>query len=62
MVPPETARRLKVTRERIAETLRERDELIAEAIAAGGTLREVGELAGLTHAGIRFVLERLAAL
>lgn len=32
-----------------------RDELIREAIAAGGSLREVGEAVGMSHTAVKFI-------
>lgn len=43
---------------RVQETLEERDALVVAAVRAGGSLREVGVLAGLTHAGVRDVVRR----
>ncbi len=33
----------------------ERDRLIKEAVQEGGTLREVGEAAGLSHTAVKFI-------
>lgn len=33
----------------------ERDRLITEAVAAGGSLREVGQAAGLSHTAVKFI-------
>lgn len=32
-----------------------RDELIRAAVAAGGSLREVGEAVGLSHTAVKFI-------
>lgn len=32
-----------------------RDTLIREAVAAGGSLREVGEAVGLSHTAVKFI-------
>ena len=37
------------------QLLSERDEMIREAVAAGGSLREVGELIGLSHMAVKFI-------
>lgn len=39
----------------LAEWTAERDRLIREAVAAGGSLREVGAAAGLTHTAVKFI-------
>lgn len=33
----------------------ERDRLITEAVSAGGSLREVGQAAGLSHTAVKFI-------
>lgn len=38
--------------------LRERDGLIREAHAAGASLREIAQLVGLSHTGVKKIVER----
>ena len=57
---PETRRRLRDVAQRAANAARERDELIVVARAEGATLREIGAAVGLTHGGVRKVLERVS--
>lgn len=40
------------------EAIRERDAYIAEVVRAGGSLREVGEAVGLSHAAVARVVRR----
>lgn len=39
--------------------LRERDTLIREAHAAGASLREIGAVVGLSHVGVKKIVERV---
>ena len=57
-VPVDLARRLRSVARRHRELERERDRLVVEARQAGGSLREVGELIGLTHAAVRKIEAR----
>lgn len=52
---PEQARLLRKAGEKVAEWTRERDRLISEAVAAGGSYREVGEAVGLSHTAVKFI-------
>ena len=56
-IDPELAKRLRTVRKKIDKSLEERDRLIAEAIGAGGSLREVGQLIGLSHTRVRQIAE-----
>lgn len=58
-VDPAMARRLRSANRRVHDALSERDRLIVEASAAGGSLREIGELVGMTGPGVMKVLRRM---
>lgn len=55
MVTPDMEKALKNAGRKVAEWTAERDRLVKEAIAAGGSLREVGEAAGMSHTAVRFI-------
>jgi site-specific recombinase XerC len=56
-VSPEMAERL---REFHRDTwIAQRDAVIVEALEAGGSLREVGELVGLSHTQVRTIADRM---
>lgn len=60
-VPPvsierDLAKKLKNAADRQRNWRQQRDELIREAHAAGGTLREIAELVGLSHVGVRRIV------
>jgi len=64
-VPPDLEGELRDVRRRLEEHERgrarligQRDELIRRASAAGGSLREVADLVGLSHMAVRDVLRR----
>lgn len=58
-VDPELADRIVAVSQRIREApVEERDRLIREAYAAGGGLREIARLAGLTHRAVRKIVDR----
>lgn len=42
--------------------LQDRDQLIVEAHDAGGSLREIGALAGLSHVGVMKIVSRYRAV
>lgn len=54
-VDPDLARRIRTASQKAAEWTAERDRLITEAVAVGGSLRAVGEAAGLSHMAIKFI-------
>lgn len=56
-----TARALSVAALKANEWTARRDDLIRQAVAEGGTLREVGALAGLSHTAIKLICERTPA-
>lgn len=47
---------------RISADTAKRDELIVQMYAAGSSYTEIGEYAGLSKAGVRYVLSRHGAL
>lgn len=51
----ETIRALNRVSARATKATKERDELIRQAITEGGTLREVGAAAGLSHQAVKFI-------
>lgn len=57
-VDPALARKLSRAADKVRESTAARDRLIAEAVAAGGSLREVAELAGLSHTAIAKIASR----
>lgn len=57
-VESDLARQLRRVARRITDATDERDRLIIAAVAAGGSLREVGALVGLTHAGVKDIIRR----
>jgi predicted transcriptional regulator len=57
-VAPDLARRLKATSKRATEATVERDRLIVEAHRAGGGVREIARLVGMTHPGVLRILKR----
>jgi DNA-directed RNA polymerase specialized sigma subunit len=48
----DTAKQLAKAGQKAAQATAERDRLIAEARAKGGTLREIADLVGLSHTAI----------
>lgn len=52
---PALARKLKAAGRKVKTSTEERDALIREAVAAGGSLREVGAAVGLTHTAVKFI-------
>lgn len=57
-VSDDTAEKLRRAAGKIDTWTDKRDALVVQARAEGGTLREIAEMAGLTHAGIARILER----
>lgn len=55
VLDPDLARKLSTAGRKVAEWTAERDRLIKEAVAAGGSLREVGTAAGITHTAVKFI-------
>lgn len=54
-IEPDLARKLRTAGQKVSEWTTERDRLIREAVAAGGSLREVGEAAGVSHTAVKFI-------
>lgn len=52
---PATAAELRKAGAKVREWTERRDELIAEAVANGGSLRAVAEAAGLSHTAVSFI-------
>ncbi len=52
---PDLARKLRTAGQKVAEWTTERDRLIKDAVTAGGSLREVGEAAGISHTAVKFI-------
>jgi hypothetical protein len=57
-VSEERAKRLRRLSRQAAEATVARDQLIVEAYLAGGGLREIARLVGLTHPGVLRILRR----
>lgn len=55
---PDLAKRLRRAGERVDADLVERDKLIARAYFAGASLREIGEAVGISHVGVKKILDR----
>ncbi len=55
---PATSRALRRAERRVREANEQRDELIREAVSLGGSLREVAELAGVSHQTVSNVVRR----
>lgn len=55
MFDTEKAKALRKAGRLVAHWTQERDRLITEAIEAGGSYREVGEAAGLSHTAVKFI-------
>ena len=60
-VDPALARRLTNAGKRQRQWRATRDELIREASAAGGSLREIAALVGLTDAGVHRIIRAVPA-
>lgn len=58
MVPPDLARKLRRKRDRLAAEHADRDDLIRQAIDAGGSYREVADLIGLSKSAIAKIINR----
>lgn len=55
VMTPDMEKSLRTAGRKVAEWTAERDRLVKEAVAAGGSLREVGEAVGLTHTAVKFI-------
>lgn len=56
MLNTDTTKALRTAGRKAAEWTAERDRLIRQAVAEGGSLREVGDIAGMSHTAIRFIV------
>lgn len=57
-VPPELAKRLERAAKNAGKWKHERDQLIIDAYEAGGGVREIGRLVGLSHPGILRIIRQ----
>ena len=57
-VDPQLARQLRRAASKLEDARAERDRLVVQALAEGGTLREVAELVGLTGPGVMKIRDR----
>lgn len=55
---PVDARRLRAVAERAGRLVAERDRLIRSAVRSGASLREVARLVGMSHSGVKRVIDR----
>lgn len=55
VLTPEMEKSLRTAGRKVAEWTAERERLVREAVAAGGSLREVGEAAGISHTAVKFI-------
>lgn len=55
VMTPEMKTLVRNAARRAAAWTAERDHLIRQAVEAGGSLREVGEAAGLSHTAVKFI-------
>lgn len=60
-IDPELARRLRASATNLERARERRNQLIAQAVAEGGSLREVGALVGLSHTQVRHISETEAS-
>jgi endonuclease/exonuclease/phosphatase family metal-dependent hydrolase len=58
MLTAERVHQLRQARLRLERALVARDELIRKTVAEGGGLREVARHVGLSHAGVKKIVER----
>lgn len=56
-IDPGLAKRLRQSVTQLDEAKTRRNRLIAEAVASGGSLREVGALVDLSHTQVRHICE-----
>lgn len=55
MMDTETAKTLRLAGRKVTYWTQYRDRLIRQAVAEGGSLREVAAAAGLSHTAVRFI-------
>ncbi len=58
MLDPILKRKLSQAGMKVALTIRQRNELVREAHAAGASLREIADAVGLSHPGVKKIIER----
>jgi DNA-binding phage protein len=58
MISAERVHQLRKAHLRVESALAARDELIRQTVAEGGGLREVARATGLSHAGVKKIVER----
>lgn len=58
VLTPELAAQLEQAGKQTRKWVTKRDALIVEATASGASLREIAAVVGLTHTGVRRVLQR----
>lgn len=54
-IKSDTERALKTAGRKVAEWTEERDRLVKQAVKEGGSLREVGAVAGISHTAVKFI-------
>lgn len=54
-ITDDTKKALRTAGRKVHEWTEERDRLVKEAVAEGGSLREVGEAAGISHTAVKFI-------
>lgn len=57
-IDPALAKRVRAVAQAAERKRQERDQLILEAHEAGASLREIGELVGLSHVGVMKIVNR----
>lgn len=57
-IDPALAKRVRAVAQAAEKKRQERDELILEAHGAGASLREIGDLVGLSHVGVMKIVKR----
>lgn len=51
----DTEKSLRTAGRKVAEWTAERDRLVKQAVKEGGSLREVGAVAGISHTAVKFI-------
>lgn len=54
-IAPDLEKQLRTAGRKVAEWTQQRDQLVREAVEAGGSYREVGAAAGLSHTAVKFI-------
>lgn len=52
---PETTKALRRAGQLVKKATADRDDLIKQAVAEGGSLREIGAAVGLSHTAVKFI-------